>query len=116
MTTNKTQSIFKIGIILLPIALFAAFGAYNGKNFLEGPKINVEFPSDRQTISNSYIEVKGSAKNISKITLNGRQIFTDKNGFFKENLLLASGYNIIQIEASDKFGRNITKQLQTVLK
>ena len=46
------------------------------------------------------------------ITLNGRQIFTDKNGNFKEALVLENGYTVATLRAEDRYGR-VTHQTQT---
>ena len=105
-----------MGIIGILLVIFMLFGLYKAKDFLVGPKIVIESPLDGQTISNSYLEIRGAAKNVSLLYLNGRQIFTDQNGNFKENLLLARGYNILQIEAKDKFNREVKIKREVVLK
>lgn len=103
-------------VIVILVASFAVFGVYKAKDFLGGPEIIIESPANGQTVSNSYLEITGTAKNISSLHLNGNQIFTDEKGFFKQGLLLAKGYSIIQIEAKDKFGRNIEKKLEIIMK
>lgn len=103
-------------IILILVIIFLFFGLYRARNFLEGPKIVIESPIDGQAVSSSYLEIKGVAKNVALLYLNGRQIFTDQNGNFKENLLLARGYNIIQIKADDKFNREVKIKREVVLK
>jgi len=111
-----TRSVFKIGVIIILVTGFAIYGLYKSKDFLRGPKISIESPSNGQTVSNSYLEIRGAAKNVSLLYLNGRQIFTDRNGLFKENLLLARGYNIIEVSAQDKFGRKIKERREIILR
>ncbi len=106
----------KIGLILIPLIIFMLFGLYKAKDFLVGPKIVIESPIDGQVFTTSDIEINGQASNISLLYLNGRQIFTNQNGNFKENLLLARGYNILQIEAKDKFNREVKIKREVVLK
>lgn len=115
MATNK-QKFLRIAIIFFLIVTFAAYGLYKARDFLTGPKITIESPKDGQTVSSSYLEVRGTAKNISSIRMNGRQIFVDESGIFKENLLLAMGYNIIEVSAEDKFGREVKENRKVVLK
>ncbi len=110
------QFIIKTGIIIVLVGGFAFYGFYRARDFLMGPKITIEYPNDGEIIVNSYIEIRGAAKNISFLYLNDRQIFTDKNGLFKEGLLMARGFNIIEIKAKDKFNREIKKIRQIVLK
>jgi hypothetical protein len=103
-------------IILILVIIFLFFGLYKARVFLEGPKIVIESPIDGQVFTASDVEVSGQASNVSLLYLNGRQIFTDQNGNFKENLLLARGYNILQIEAKDKFNREVKTKKEVVLK
>lgn len=107
---------FKTTIVIFLVAVFCIYGLYKSRIFLEGPEISFEFPKNYQTVSDPCLEIKGMAKNIAVLYLNGRQIFTDETGFFKEGLLLAQGYNIIEVASKDKFNRDIKKRLEIVLK
>lgn len=102
-----------IGALALFIALYGLFAS---KDLLLGPKLVVLSPKTGQTMTDSFVEVKGSAKRIAKIYLNGRQIFTDDAGNWDESLLLSYGYNIITVSAEDRFGRTVIKKLELVLK
>ena len=103
-------------IILILIFLFAVYGLIKAENFLLGPKIAINTPGDGQVFTASDIEINGQANNISLLYLNGRQIFTDKDGNFKEIILLARGYNIVELKAKDKFNREIRELRELVLK
>jgi len=113
---NRTQSLFKFGLIALLALGFGVYGLYRARGFLEGTKIIIDEPRNGQVFQNSYIDVMGRAKNITSISLNNRQIFIDENGKFRENLLLGRGYNIIEMQAQDKFGRNIKVKREVILK
>jgi hypothetical protein len=52
----------------------------------------------------SVIKVSGNAKNATNVSLNGREISIDQTGNFSEDIALLVGYNIVNIEAKDKFG------------
>jgi hypothetical protein len=106
----------KIMIIAVLIGGFSFYGLFKARDFLAGPKISIESPKDGETVSSSYIEVKGKAKNVSLLSLDGRQIYASQDGIFKENLLLAKGYNIIELSAKDKFNREIKLIREVVLK
>ena len=67
-------------------------------------------------VQSSHLEIVGTATNVSLIFLNGRQIFTDDTGKFKESLLLAKGYNIIEVSGKDKFDRQVKQQREIILK
>ncbi len=113
---RNPQAVLRIGLIVAAIAIFLVYGLYRAQNFLTGPKISIEAPENGGVFSSPDIEIKGVAKNISLLYLNGRQIFTDNEGNFFENLLLAKGYNIVELKAKDKFGREIRETEELVLK
>ena len=96
----------KIGIGLFAIIILYAF--WNGRNLILGPRITVTPPLKDV----NPIIIKGVAKNVSFLSLNGRQIFVDKDGNFLEDVLLLPGYNIITIEGGDRFGKEKTVVLK----
>ena len=87
---------------------------FQTRNLIAGPVITISNPENGSTRSSSRIEIHGSTKNISHITLNNRQIFIDESGAFTEKVLLSPGYNIITLEAEDKFGRKTKEILELV--
>jgi uncharacterized protein YfaP (DUF2135 family) len=61
----------------------------------ENIKINIE----------DIIKITGNAKNAIKLTINGREIYIDQQGNFSEDFAPLKGYNILSIQARDKFGK-----------
>lgn len=101
------------GIVLI----IAGYGLFQARRLLQGPVITITSPKNGSIIqNNSLLEIKGIAKNIKEISLNDRSIFIDEQGNFKEKLLLFPGYNIIKVEAKDKFGTNETKTLELIFR
>lgn len=86
------------------IFIFGGYFAYQLKNYFGGPKIILNNLNEWNMTNSDFIEIAGSAKNVSNFFLNGRKIFWNEKGYFKENLVLAPGLNIMQIRADDKFG------------
>lgn len=111
-TSSKIKTIFLIFFALIIIA----YSAFQSQKLLSGPVIKIISPQNGTTFNQALIEIEGSVKNVSKINLNGRQIFTNQNGYFKEKVLLSPGYNVIKIEAQDKFKNGTEKILDLVLK
>ena len=102
-------------VLIVPVVLFLGiYFLYQARGFLIGPEIVIDSPRSGEIIHDSYLPVKGQAFNIASLSVNGRQIFIDERGVFNEGLLLARGYNIIEITASDKFGR-ISKEKREVI-
>jgi len=94
------------GVLIFTIVGYSGFAA---KRIFEGPQIIIDAPIDGATMSDSLVEVRGTTKNALSLTLNGRLIAIDTTGRFFEQLLLSYGYNIIEIVASDRAGKTITK-------
>jgi len=89
---------------------------YQSKNFINGPEIEIISPENGATLIDPLVTIEGTAERISRLELNGKQIFINENNHFSEKLLLLNGYNIITIKAFDKFKREIQKQIEITLK
>lgn len=104
-------------IAIVLIALFIAGYAYfRSEDLIKGPKILIIAPATGAIVVSEDITVTGRAERIANLFMNDRQIFTDEQGNFSESLLLAYGYNIIEIKAKDKFGRATSRTLELVFK
>ena len=99
-----------LGLIIVGYSIFQA------QKLISGPIIEVYTPQNGATYNQTLIGIEGRARNISYINLNDRAIFTDKNGYFEEKLLLSPGYNIIKLDARDKFNNYTEKKLEIILK
>ncbi len=110
LSVLKTTSLSIFFLIIISYALFQA------SKIIIGPTIKIYSPENGMTFNQSLIEIEGVAKNISYINLNDRAIFTDKNGYFKEKFLLSPGYNVIKLDAMDKFKNKTEKVIEVVLK
>lgn len=106
---------FKLFLLILLAVFVAGYFLYQARGYLLGPRLAVESPGPGETIHDAYLKISGQAFNVASLSLNGRQIFTDKNGIFEERLLLARGYNIIELTAADKFGRVKKEKREVVL-
>jgi hypothetical protein len=95
----------RIFIVALVTLLILAYGFFQGRNLIIGPEIDIATPKNGEDISDPLINITGKATNITRITLNDRQIFVDKQGNFSEKMLIPVGYTIIKLAAHDKFGR-----------
>lgn len=113
---RPVKSIIKIvgftalGVIIVSYSFFQAW------KMIQGPVITIYSPENGRTFNQALIEIEGRAKNISHLNLDDRPIFTDKTGYFKEKFLLSPGYNVIKLDATDKFKKYTEKRLYLVLK
>jgi hypothetical protein len=98
-------------LLVLAAGVILAYILFQARFLIQGPQLTlIDEPDSVQ--NNQVVHLRGTAQNISKISLNGRQIFTDKAGYFDEALVLENGYTIATIQATDRYGRqaSIVKQ------
>jgi hypothetical protein len=96
--------------------LFIVIGifAYAKTGFLlHGVKILASINHD---YASPIVEVKGNAKNAVYLSLNGREIFIDKDGSFTEPVALLPGLSVVTLNAEDKFGKTSEKKFEVIYK
>jgi hypothetical protein len=114
---NKSLSSYiKFAGIVFFVVIIFGYAFFQARNIVLGPVVEITKPLNGASVENSLIEVEGFVKNISHISMNGRQIFTDDKGLFGEKLLLSYGYNIITITARDRFDREVEEKLELIYK
>jgi hypothetical protein len=115
MQTSPKKILSALSVILLAGTVLG-YGYYRTKDFLYGPIVEITSPVNGQLLANALINIEGVSKNISFLNLNGRKIFTDERGNWREKMLINPGYNIIEVAAKDRFGRDVTKTIEVVLR
>ncbi len=98
---KKILQIIVLSLFFLFIVIYAFWGSHS---LIYGVKVKDVNISDGEKMTNGVQEIKGNAKNATKLILNGREISLDQEGNFNEIIALLPGYNIISIRAEDKFG------------
>lgn len=93
----------KISIAIF--ALIAIYAIWNGRNLILGPRLTITSPSNGARVDQNPIMVEGVAKNISFISINGREIYVDKDGNFKESVVLTPGENSLEVFTKDRFNK-----------
>jgi hypothetical protein len=102
-----------LGIIsCLVLFLIIGIFSYEKMSFVwNGIKIQADIETRPDS---SLVIVKGIAAKATQISLNGREIFINKNGNFSEPIVLLPGFSIITINARDKFGKIDEKKFEIV--
>jgi hypothetical protein len=102
-----------VGIISC-FSLFLIIGIFSyGKMIFVFKSIQIEATISQKTDS-SLIDIKGFAPKAVNLSLNGREIFINKEGQFSESMAILPGFSIITIKAVDKFGKVSEKKFQIV--
>lgn len=101
-------------LLILAFLFIIAYGFFQARDYLRGPRIYLESPEDGEIFQTSVLTIRGRALDASRLTLNSRPIFTDALGKFEEELIMARGVNVIELKAEDKFGHT-TRVTRTLL-
>lgn len=98
-------------LVAVCIAVFVAYVLFQARFIIAGPVI-VLTNENGVAQTEKKIVLEGTASNIVRMSLNGRQIYTDTDGNFKEALVLENGYTIATLQAEDRYGRktNLTRK------
>lgn len=96
--------------------LILAYALFQGRYVILGPRVVVNFPKEEALVDVGPLLISGTATNITHLSLNDRQIYTDKEGRFEEKLIAEVGINIIKLRALDRFGREKETLLRVIAK
>jgi hypothetical protein len=113
MKTGAKKIIANSFAVLLTVSVLG-YAYFRAQDFLIGPVVVFETPKNGATVTSPVLTVAGTSRNLSFISLNGRKIFTDKNGDWNEKIALSPGYNIIEADVKDRFGCEVKKTLQVI--
>ncbi len=99
---------FLVGLFFIIIAWY--FYVETGK-FSEVPRLLISKPVNNAIIKKSSTEVIGVTDIGNKIIVNGQAIFVNEKGEFRERISLREGINNLVIKATNKFDKEIEKEL-----
>jgi len=100
--------------VCLFFLIVLAYAYFEARNVIQGPQIILAVPAEGLVVHESLVLVRGTASNITELRMNERVIPTTEAGAFEEAHLLAPGYNKITLRATDKTGRETSKDIELV--
>lgn len=101
-----------LAILIVALAVIG-YLIYQLDFLIAPPKLIVEYPDQDLMIERSSIEILGQSDISAKLTINGQQVYIDKDGKFRQEINLSPGVNTLKIEAENRFGKKseITRQI-----
>jgi uncharacterized protein YfaP (DUF2135 family) len=111
---DKIRANLKIFVMLTISLAIISYAYFETAQVLRGPVIEIGNPTNGYSSTESAVEITGKVKNVSYMFMNGRPIFADSSGNFKEGVILSPGYNSIYIEATDRIGKTKFEMLEMV--
>lgn len=104
--SNDLKKLIKIGGLAIFFTFIIVYAFFRSKNLIFGVHIKDVNIVNGTTYTEQVVNITGNAKNAIKLSLNGREISINQEGDFDETIALFPGYNVVTIEAQDKFGNS----------
>jgi len=106
-----TPKIITAGIVTL-IILGGFFYLYKEiGRFAAEPRLSIVEPSEDASIDVNSVIVSGITDQDAKLFINDQPVLVNEKGEFRENILLQNGVNNINISATNRFGKAVSKVL-----
>ena len=106
---NKAKWVIQLTSIGLFLLIIIGYSFLKTKDLIIGTSIDVSTPREGQVFDTPIVKVAGKAKHVNILTLDGRKITTDPDGNFSTELIVGTGYNILELAAIDTFNRPLKK-------
>ncbi|MBI1998722.1 MAG: hypothetical protein HYS73_00080 [Parcubacteria group bacterium] len=106
----------KIFLSAIVALLILGYAYHRTEDLLWGPRLAIVSPQNGVSVTAPLLRITGTTKNSAALTINGHTAFTNDSGEFSEDILLAHGYNALEVRAEDKFGRMEIKKIEVVRK
>jgi len=97
-----------LGLFILFLILVVWYFWHEIKFLIKAPELEVYQPPADITINQENFEIIGKTNPVAYLTVNGQEVYIDREGNFKKEIELSAGVNTIKIEAKNRFGKTNT--------
>ena len=111
---ENTKTNIKTALVITLFIVIGLVAFFKMKDLFRGVNLRVSGIPEGRT-SAPLLHISGKAKNATYVAINNRPIYIEPNGNYAESLLLLPGYNIITVQARDKFNNQSEKVYQLTL-
>ena len=98
-------------LIAIVCTVLLGYGFFESRLLIEGPTITILSPLNGSATSTTALLIKGTAHNISFLTINDKPAYTDQAGNFALTVSPPTGYEVVTVAAKDRFGRRSAKSV-----
>lgn len=109
------KKFIRITLVTLLFVFIIGYAYYRSKDAIFGITITTSV-EDGAALDSKLLTLTGNAPHTSHFTVNDRELILDKDGNFTDTLLLQQGYTILELKASDRFGRTKDKVIRLYTK
>jgi len=103
---------FVMGFVVLLAFGYYAFHQIN--SFNSKPYLFIESPTGDMVVSEKNIIVSGKTEKDATLEINGQEVSVGEDGYFRQELVLSSGRNLLVVEAKNRFGKIETKEINAI--
>lgn len=86
------------------------------KSFAAAPELELKNPSSEIVVSLDNIKIEGKTDKDAALFINNQVVPVDAEGYFKQDIKLTSGLNVIEITARNKAEKETKKTIQILAK
>ena len=112
---DRWRKHFFIIWVISGIFLVSSYFVYQMRDWIFLPELTVEKPLDGAIFFDSEVVVEGVMTPGMRLTVNGAEAYSEKNGKFHVELLLPAGIHTIDIMAENRFGRKRSLERRVVV-
>lgn len=112
---EKNKSLLQkgfLGILMVSVISFVGCKLYP---IIHGPTIDITTLINGSSVQDAMIQISGTASFTQELMVNGKNLALSPNGSFDEKLVLNPGYNVINIQGIDRFGKTSHKTFSLML-
>lgn len=97
----------KRGFLAILLLGFFSYIGFQVNRIIQPPSLSIDSPGDNLVTSRQVIDLKGRVEQESRLTINGQEVYPDKDGNFAEVIGLQPGINFINFAAKKKYSREL---------
>lgn len=107
--------VIKNSLIVLGVALCVLYVAYSLTSIISAPSLEIFNPETDKTFKTAVILVEGKTDQEAEVYINEDLILIDKEGYFKKEINLNKGVNLITITSQKKYSRRNVVERKVLL-
>lgn len=102
-------------LIVVSLVTLIGYGLFEARRLISGPIITINSPQAGQMVQGPVVRITGQVNNAAFLSVNSRQVLTDKSGNFVTALSPTPGYVVLSVSATDRFGKTRTRTIPLIV-
>lgn len=110
--TTNIKNYIKIISLFGLFAFIISYSVMKTLPLLRGVELSLTGIKDGGTVSSNMLALAGRALHAKHLRINGHEILINEKSEFSENIFLLPGYNIVTVDAEDRFDKKLNRSYQ----